>query len=422
MKKLSVSIAAALLLTAGVANAATLSINPAVATAQPGAGNGTSPTTITVNWDNTGPVSTIDSIDTDVTYDGADLSVTVTGNCSANNPGVVIVSIADGNSNPIASGPLCTMTFTTLAGAADGESKPIALTNIVVGDGGVELADPPSVDGVINIQSTPIPLTLAYNPAVPGPVNIPNGGNNAGGQGTPQTITATVTGNSGTASLTGCAASAGFSVTPAALNFVAGGAPQDLTVGCTLTAAAQTGTLTCTETDGDSAGVQRQWNLNCAAGFVPPVVPTITTVSPAPGSTSVLPTGQPGAVVSSLIDFSSAGGAGAGTGTINCSATAPLTINPNGNQNVVGAAQPVDVAVSCTLTDTEQLGGSVTCAITDLAGARTETFGFTCPAGQAIVAPSQPAIIPTNSLWSKLSLIGLLAALGVLVVGLRRQH
>ena len=112
-EELSVSIAAALLLTAGVANAGTLSINPAVATPQPGAGTGPTPTTITVNWDNTGPVTTLDSIDTDVTYDGADLSVTVAGNCSANNPGVVIVSIADGNSNPIASGPLCTMTFTT---------------------------------------------------------------------------------------------------------------------------------------------------------------------------------------------------------------------------------------------------------------------------------------------------------------------
>jgi hypothetical protein len=36
--------------------------------------------------------------------------------------------------------------------------------------------------------------------------------------------------------------------------------------------------------------------------------------------------------------------------------------------------------------------------------------------------PTQAAIVPASSLWSKIGLVGLLAALGMLVVGFRRQH
>jgi hypothetical protein len=148
---------------------------------------------------------------------------------------------------------------------------------------------------------------------------------------------------------------------------------------------------------------------------VVPVDPTIT------GSAGTIPGGLIGQTRSTTIDFVNTGGAGSGSATIDCSTAAPLSIVPNGLQTVTGSAQPVDVTVSCTLTDTVQ-AGSVSCVIDDLGATRTQVFDFTCPAGAAFIPTPSPDVVPATSMWSKLGLIGLLAALGMLMVGFRPRQ
>ena len=180
------------------------------------------------------------------------------------------------------------------------------------------------------------------------------------------------------------------------------------------------GNISCTETDGDSAGTARTIPVSCPAGALVPVDPTIT-AAPASGSTTNFSGGLIGSTRTSVINFTNTGGAGSGSATIDCSTAAPLSIVPTGLQTVTGATQPTDVTVSCTLTDVAQ-AGAVTCVIDDLAGTRTDTYNFACPAGSTFIPPPAPEVVPTNSLWSKLGLIGLLAALGMLMVGFRRNH
>lgn len=417
MKKMSLAIASALLIASGASFGASISINPAAATAQPGAGNPTSPATIDVFWDNSGlPAGEGDSIDATVQFDDTKLSVSVTGDCAVNggDPGEVIIATFNVSSNTIPSGALCTMTFTTLAGAADGDVVALDLDNVVVGNNGAPLGtQPPANDGVINILSTPIPLTLSVDPLPAFPAG------NIGATSAAQPLTVTATGNQGAASLTACTAPAGIGLSPTSLNFAAAGT-QAIDVTCTYAAAAINGNISCIETDGDSNGTPRNIPVSCPAGAVVPVTPTITS-SPTSGSTTAIPGGLVGSTRSTLINFTNTGGAGSGSATIDCSTAAPLSINPTGLQTVTGSDQPTDITVSCTLAEAEQ-SGTVTCAIEDAGGTRTDTFDFTCPAGSTFIPPPSPEVVPASSLWSKLGLIGLLAALGMLVVGFRRNH
>jgi hypothetical protein len=124
MKKISLAVAAALCLTSGASFAASLAISPAAATAAPGAGNPTAPTPITVTWDNAGlAAGEGDSIDGNVLFDDTKLSAVVSGDCSVNggDPGDIIIAAVNIQGNTIPSGVICTITFTTLAGAADGD-------------------------------------------------------------------------------------------------------------------------------------------------------------------------------------------------------------------------------------------------------------------------------------------------------------
>ncbi len=285
----------------------------------------------------------------------------------------------------------------TLAGRfLDGDGAPIVTT---ITSGSVIIGTEP-----------PTPLTLSYAPT-PGPITLPSG--NAGTT-VSSDIAATAAGNSGTASLT-CTAAAGFTVTPS-LNFASAGS-QNIAVGCTLGASQTTGAINCTEVDGDSPapGVTRTWTATCPQGGVVPVNPTITTVTP-PGAFA-MPSGAPGQTVTRPIQFSAAGGAGTGSATIACTATAPVTVAP-ANQTVTGSAQPAPVNVSIPLTSAAQGPFAVTCVVTDSAGARTDVFDVSAPAGSALPPPS---VVPASSLWSQLALIALLAGLGMAVVGFRRS-
>ncbi|HRO87890.1 MAG TPA: hypothetical protein PLH21_07680, partial [Chiayiivirga sp.] len=91
---------------------------------------------------------------------------------------------------------------------------------------------------------------------------------------------------------------------------------------------------------------------------------------------------------------------------------ATLTFTPPGGaaQNAVVGCTPGAAAVS----------GTVSCGGTDQAGVINWSWPVTCPAAQT--APPPPTFVPASSLWSKLALFGVFAALGMLILGLRRNH
>jgi hypothetical protein len=219
-----------------------------------------------------------------------------------------------------------------------------------------------------------------------------------------------------------CTAPAGFTLTSnASQTGIANGDPDPADIGFTCSPGAMqvTQTMNCTITEG---GVARADTVDLTCPALAPVNPTITS-SPADGSTTNIPGGLVGSTRQTTINFTATGANSLGTATIDCSASGAVSIAPSGPQTVVGTAQPVDPAVSCTLTDVEQ-NGSVTCSITDgnPSATRTTTYNFVCPAGSTFLPAPEPTVVTATSLWSKIGLIGLLAALGMLMVGFRRNH
>ena len=236
----------------------------------------------------------------------------------------------------------------------------------------------------------------------------------------------TANGNSGTATLTGCAISgagaAAFSVNPTSLTFNDGSpGPSNLVVGCSYPTSNATATLSCTETDGDTAapGAARTWNLSCPA---PDVAPTVTSPTASPLSVSA---GIVGAQGTALIDLSATGGSGAGSTAVSCTSTGAVLIaaapaTPAGQGpvtfNVVGTAQPSDIRVGVPLTTAAQPNaGTVTCTV---AGQPDIVIAVSAPAGTTVVPPQ---FIPSSSTWSAIALLSLLGVFGLLAVGFRRQ-
>ena len=78
----------------------------------------------------------------------------------------------------------------------------------------------------------------------------------------------------------------------------------------------------------------------------------------------------------------------------------------------VGAGKTLAVA------GTAAVSGTLNCS-----GTGVGRFAYTVSSvALSAAVPTQAAIVPASSLWSKIGLVGLLAALGMLVVGFRRQH
>ncbi len=403
MKPLRLAVATALYLGATAVSAATLSIAPANSTALPGAGNPTSPTTITVQYDNTGyAAGNGDSIDADVIYDATKLSVTVTGNCNGGTPGDVIIAAADGASNSIASGPVCTMTFTTLAGAALGNVIALDLQNVNVSSNGVtDPIQPVVTDGTITISAAPPANAPVLTFAPPGGTVVSGGSFSitpSGGQA------------GGSATYT-CTPAGGVVLSNGAGTINTGGAA--VTVGATCPAGPD-GSVACTHTGfTGSTPSPVNYTIDCPAAPAP-----VLSSNPANGSTLTC-NGTPGSAV-----------------------TTQATIQNTGNANMTGVACTVTGAGFALTTAPTPIiaGGSssnavVTCTV-PAAGAPTATGTLACtttaPAGGALSFPLSssgqtvptfvaPDIIPASSLWSKIGLIGLLAALGMLMVGFRRQ-
>ncbi len=331
----------------------------------------------------------------------------------------------DGQGTPLAAAATTYCTF-TVAIAANAPIGLSAFTTTTIGcaspDGPVAPCTLAAMSGV-NVQNTPVPRTLAFNPA-PGSTITFAAGMTPGAQAPTQNIAVTASGTTGNASVAGCAitgaGASSFSVAPASLTFNSS-ITQNLVVGCTYPTSAVSATLTCNETDADSAATPRAFTLSCPA---PSVNPTIAS-APVSGSTINVSGGLAGTQGLTTIDLSASNGSGAGSTAISCTSTGQVQIaaspaNPSGqgpvNQTVTGTLQPSDLRVGVQLTAGAQpAAGTVTCTV---AGQAPLTFTVNAPAGTTIVPPT---FIPSASTWSTLALLSLLGVFGLLAVGFRRQ-
>jgi hypothetical protein len=412
---LSISIASALLLVAGSVSAATLSVTPTPATAVAGAGNPTTPTPLQVAYNNAG--TTADSIEFEITFNDADLDVSVAGaaGISCNYvaaSGLITVIAFDVGGNTIASGNLCALTFTTTAGATVGETFPLTFQNVLVSDGGGAATAPTTTNGQINIVAAPLnPTTVNFAPTT---VNLANGGL-AAGQTSPASVVAVTTAGGVDPGSYSCTVPAGFQLTNASANNIpAGSDPADISVTCTLAAAAFQGTSVCTRS-GNPAPAPQNLTLNCPAGQA--AVSPVLAATPTSG-TPLSCSGSPGNIVLTGITISNNGtGPTAGLACNTTGAGFAVQQQPTA---IVAPGGTTNAVVACTVpADGVTINGTLNCSAANGGGALT--FPLSSLGQSAPVGPTTPAMIPSTSLWAKIGLVGLLAALGLLVVGFRRH-
>lgn len=425
IKTLSATVAG-LLLAAGsiTASAQTITIGQA---SVPSASGGSA--AIAVTFDDDGNVN-VGAYNTEFSYSTLTGPPNYLGGIpTSNSPNCIVtdatktVSVARFSATPGVGLPdetLCTITFAINAGTPDAayalphDASP-GTTAFFHTDGSDITPSGTVVDGAINVVATgpgtisfPVaPVTLpnaTYGTSTSAniPVNwAPGGGNNPGD----------------TASFT-CTAPAGFTVAP-----LSGGPytntgtpPANLAVSCTTGAAAVNGNVECTATNTAPSSANYTIPVTCPAGTMAP--PNLTP-NPASGSTLTVPSGAPGANSCQSFSIAATGGAGVNPATVTCSsADAAVVVTPATPLNFLPGAAAQSVQVCTTLTNAAQSFNNVVhCAGADGAGAIDWVFNVAAPAGAVA-----PTFVPASSLWSKLALFGMLGALGMLVIGLRRNH
>jgi len=180
-----------------------------------------------------------------------------------------------------------------------------------------------------------------------------------------------------------------------------GAQPAPIVVSVVLTAAAQNpaGTITCNGT---------LLTVNAPAGGAA-TGPTVTAPATTTVTVSGANVGQQGTVG---IQFAAAGGTPGQSTPLVCGApTGTVVLVSGGNQTVNTGTQPAPIVVGVPLTIAAQTpAGTITCNGT--------LFTINAPAGSTFTPPS---VIPASSLWSQLMLIALFAALGGVVLVLRRN-
>lgn len=347
----------------------------------------------------------------------------VGGNCfqraAPNDTKARTLAPANPTSTPVTATPTvyCEFTLGIPAATADGTVIPLPVTLSECFDnlGNIQPCAGTN-DGSVTVSVGPPPdVIVTFTPASGSTVAF---GGGMPGANVTQSIAIGNTGTIGTGTVSGCvlggADAASFAIT--------GGNPStvppatSLGLQATLGAAALNATLTCNVAD--SAGNSTAtWTLTAPAGTVLQA-PTLA-ANPASGTAITLPNSY-GTPVSSNIRITPTGGdAGGPDASVACTATAgftvtaaTLTFTPPGGaaQNAVVGCTPGAAAVS----------GTVSCGGTDQAGVINWSWPVTCPAAQT--APPPPTFVPASSLWSKLALFGVFAALGMLILGLRRNH
>ncbi len=393
--------------------AATVSIDPAAATATPG--GATTPAALALTFGGDG---TTVGFEVEVAYDTASLDAVVAAqngaSCSNNDAtGVVTVQYTDAGLSAIAAGPttFCNLTFTVDAGVADGTALTLDVRNGLFGDsGGNPVAGPHTLnDGVINVAAAPVPIgpsIVAGTPAFGSTTNIAGGV--LGGAAVTQNISfgaSTGGSNGGTTDLVCTDDDADTTLSNATQNDIADGATPTTMVASFTPGAARTVTVSCTATREGTTDQAFSYTFEVAAGAVA-TGPTLT----APVQTTISVSGGIiGSTGTGSIQYTASGGTAGQSTALACTANAPVSILSGGNQSVTTGSQPAPVVVGITLSDAAQ-SGTVTCNGT--------TFTVNAGAGVAVV---RPAVIPSASTWSKIALFGLLGAFGLLAVGFRRQ-
>lgn len=362
--------------------------------------------------------NTIGAFDFRVTYNAANLtSNPVTTNfggavCDNSTAGTVLCY-----ANPLVGLTLpasitITLPFDIGATAA---VEPLTISNIAAYDtsGAVPL---PGTSGSITITAGPPPdVIVTFTPASGSTVAF---GGGLPGANVTQSIAIGNLNSNGTGTVSGCVISG-----PDAASFtITGGNPStvppatSLGLQATLGTAGLNATLTCNVADA-SATTSATWTLTT------PAAPTLG-ANPASGTAITLPNSYGTPVSSNIViapETGAGGDAGGPNATLTCSTgSAGFTVTPAGALTFTppgGAAQ--NVAVGCT-PGAAAISGTVTCSGTDQAGGIAWSWPVNCPAAQT--APPPPTFVPASSLWSKLALFGVFAALGMLILGLRRNH
>lgn len=267
------------------------------------------------------------------------------------------------------------------------------------------------VDGQFQVTSVPpAPPVITFNPNG-GAVTLAQGGGAVGTAATNATIN--VTAASGVGGGTGsynCAVPAGFTVSNNA-NATFGNGSVDMTVGCTMAAAATSAGMTCAVTD---AGGNRNvdFTLGCPAG-----ASAIYSSTPAPGGALADCNGAAGTTVNTTLTISNTGTPATPDTAADdlspvCSVTGTGFAITSGPTNPIEAGSSSTVTVACTIPASGTQTGTLTCD--------GNTYALSASLRTAPIL-SSPALVPSTSFWSKMILFGLLAGLGMLVVSLRRN-
>jgi hypothetical protein len=176
--------------------------------------------------------------------------------------------------------------------------------------------------------------------------------------------------------------------------------PQNLALTCTSQQTAQTATLTCNETRGSDAPVQRQWPLNCPAGTLSPL-----TSAPVSGTTVNLSGIAGGATTTSTITVTNPNPIAV---ELTCTAPAfPFTATPLVFSIPNGGNAPITVGISPAA---GSYTGTLNCAVSG--SSQVLTFSLT----GSVAAPTA---VNATSMWGLMVLM--LSLFGFAAVAVRRQ-
>lgn len=276
-----------------------------------------------------------------------------------------------------------------------------------------------TVSGTVNdgqfevVDIPPEPPVITFTPNG-GTVSLAQGGGAVGDPATSGSINVTAAGGvgGGTGSYS-CTVPGGFTVSNNA-NAAFGNGSVDMSVGCNMGASAASAGMTCAVTD-DNGSRDVDFTLECPAG-----ASAVYSSAPAAGGDLAQCTGAPGSTVTTTLTITNIGtpanpDSAADDLPLDCAVDNPanfaITAGPT---TPLEAGSSTDVTVTCTIPDTGEAVGSLTCNSNNV-------YGLSALVQTDPPAVPQPNVIPANSFWSKMVLFGLLAGLGMLVVSLRRN-
>jgi hypothetical protein len=383
-----------------------------------------------VVFTNTAP-ATIGAFDFVLTYnpanltiESADITTSSSGTACAVNPAGTILCFANPEGIQTVLPAVVTINLPFDIGGIEAvEPLTFGVTNVFDEDVNPVALVPDN--GQITISAAPpVPPTVTFAPNG-GPINLTApGGALQGSLSNESVIAITAVGGSGAGvGSYNCVVDPGapFDISNLAdANVAVGDDPADMSVICTLGAVAVAANMNCTRTGGDATPVN--FALTCPAGV--PVPSPAYSSNPAPGATLNCD-GDAGTLTQTSVTITNTGLAG-----VNSELDYSCSTASAGFSVISGAAGSIIVDDSATVTvqckvpaeGDPAATGTLDCTHNATNENSPVRYGLSSIADTAPPAVPQPNVVPASSLWSQLSLIGLLAALGLLVVGIRRNH